>query len=341
MFQSVLNTIGINKASKDGDETKALKEDPQISLNSTFGLKPIIHICDNSVAGISNKVFKWCMKPFGFTELPINIFKFENKTVIQLETGKGWKIYECGQMANWALKPFPLLQKTIQYVPLSVLQQETKSVIQLESSVFCDCNQRSSRPDILNGLETETVSTSDENDIDSINGETGYETDNSLIVEESSSSSPVTPNRVKQISDLLNDFYQATEEEEEFLRRRDVIRRSYQRPSRPQRSKLEAKRRRSASARGRFSSRLFNPISETDGVVDMLPDTLVDTDDHFEETDSHLEVREALDIDVKTTLKKMSRMNQSIENIKKTFSGKRRKKEKSIKERAKSMIIIF
>ena len=346
MFQGVLNTFGINKTLKHGDESDSHSNidtsKQNLTWNSSFGLKPIIHICDNSVAGYSSKVFGWCMKPFGLKELPINIFNFDNKTVIQLETGKGWKIYECGQMANWALKPFPLLQKTIQYMPLSVLQQETKSVIQLESSVFCDCNQRgASKPDILDGLEA-ADETSDENDHDdSTNSETGYETDNNSIIEETTT--PVKSERVKQLSDLLNDFYQATEEEEEFLRRRDLIRRSYQRPSRPRRPKTEHKRRRSASARARFDS-----IIEHDCFIhpsdEMFPDTLHADDDNEEdqyEGIDHLPIREAIDVEVKTTLKKMSRMSQSMENIKRTFSRKKRTKEKSLKERAKRMIIIF
>ena len=86
----------------------------------------------------------------------------------------------------------------------------------------------------------------------------------------------------------------------------------------------------------------FNSIDEHDDFDDteddMFPDSLVDIDDLFEETDT--KVRQALDVDVKTALKKMSRISQSIENIRNTFSGKKGRKENSIKKRAKSMTVI-
>ena len=89
--------------------------------------------------------------------------------------------------------------------------------------MFCGYGKKAGGPDILDGLETpstcENVSTS--------------------LIEESPISMPVESERVKQLSNLLNDFYEATKEEEEFLRGCDATRRSYQGPSRPGKSKTE------------------------------------------------------------------------------------------------------
>ena len=48
----------------------------------------------------------------------------------------------------------------------------------------------------------------------------------------------------------------------------------------------------------------------------MFPDSIVDIDDdQYKETDSHAEVREALDVDVKTTLKKIKNIDHDFKEF--------------------------
>ena len=89
--------------------------------------------------------------------------------------------------------------------------------------MFCGYGKKGGGPDILNGLETPSI----------------YENVRTSLIEETPTSMPVESERVKQLSNLLNDFYEATKEEEEFLRGCDVTRRSYQLPSRPCKNKTE------------------------------------------------------------------------------------------------------
>ena len=89
--------------------------------------------------------------------------------------------------------------------------------------MFCGYDKKAGRPDILDGLETPSI----------------YQNVKTSLIEETQTSIPLESEREKQLSNLLNDFYQATEKEEEFLQRCDLIRRSNQGLSRPCKSKTQ------------------------------------------------------------------------------------------------------
>ena len=89
--------------------------------------------------------------------------------------------------------------------------------------MFCGYDKKAGRPDILDGLETPSI----------------YQNVKTSLIEETQTSIPLESEREKQLSNLLNDFYEATKEEEEFLQGCEVTRRSYQGPSRPGKSKTE------------------------------------------------------------------------------------------------------
>ena len=89
--------------------------------------------------------------------------------------------------------------------------------------MFCGYDKKAGRPDILDGLETPSI----------------YQNVKTSLIEEPQTSIPLESERDKQLSNLLNDFYEATEKEEEFLQRCDVIRRSNPGLSRPCRNKTE------------------------------------------------------------------------------------------------------
>jgi len=308
-----------------------------------LGIIPIpIHVCGKSITAAPSRWMGWALRPFGFQGFPVNIIKEDDKTIIQIETGKNWMVYECGLMASWAFRPLPFTNK----IPVKIFKDGTKNIIQIEAfdGVFCDCNANHADDDSSSTNSNEDLDESFENNTDSgIDGmDSERKTPDDLLSdfikfteeEEESLRTPV---------DLLNDFIKFTEEEEEFLRARDTNRRSCRVPRHKSGNKTRLRRHRSSSARVRLtkdssSLALLNIIEHehnnkvsrenihVPGIVDNLP---------FKST---------IDAEVKSLLKRRSKMSQSIENIKNafnTFSTKSPKLKNKLKERSSSSLVII
>ena len=311
MIKHVLANFGSKKNEKLKKEQKSITSEEQQSLGSFlwkpyYGLIPI-HVCGHSIATLPTRVFGWAgwaLRPLGFQEIPVKVFKVDGKTVIQIETGKEWMVYECGQMAGWAMKPFRFADK----FPVKIIRDGAKSIIQIEAveGIFCDCNKPGDESLGQGTLET----------IDAVEEPVGEE-----------KTTPVYEN-------LLNDFIKYTEEEEDFLNRRAYIRRSY---NKTPASKSRKRRNRSSSLSNLKTIREnMAPIETNNNIND------------FESIESeeieNFEPRPALDIPVKSTLRKKSKLNQSIENFKNAFSNVSPKLIKPRRKRGKrtsSMIIVL
>ena len=139
MSKHVLRSFSPKQNKKENVSTKQI----DYGRIENYLLKPLlgvipIHVCGKSIATAPSRWMGWALKPFGFQGFPVNIIKDNDKTIIQIETGKHWMVYEWGLLTSWACKPFPFTNK----IPVKIFKDGTKSIIQIEAfeGVFCDCN---------------------------------------------------------------------------------------------------------------------------------------------------------------------------------------------------------
>ena len=163
MSKHVLQSFSTKQNKKENVSTKQI----DYGRIENYLLKPLlgvipIHVCGKSIATVPSRWMGWALKPFGFQGFPVNIIKDNDKTIIQIETGKHWMVYEWGLLTSWAFKPFPFTNK----IPVKIFKNGTKSIIQIEAfeGVFCDCNHTNNEDD---NDSSEDLDESFENNTDS------------------------------------------------------------------------------------------------------------------------------------------------------------------------------
>ena len=325
MFKHVLRGIGRKNVEKETETQQSSNQTAVTSYEKEsignflwkpyYGLIPI-HVCGHSIATLPTRVVGWALKPFGFQEIPVKVFKEDNKTIIQIETGKEWLVYECGQMWGWALRPFRITEN----LPVKVFRDGSKSIIQIEAvdGIFCDCN-------LENRTTSENQTAVENTDLQSLSTLSETQTLKKEDIEEEMIA--------RSYENLLNDFIKFTEEEEQFLNRRASIRRSFNAPQKKRR------RRPRSSSLSNMKTIMERNIETNNNNVEIISIESEETDD----LDSLLP-RPALDVDVKSSLRKKSRINQSLENFKNTFSSmspKLRRPRKKRTKRTSSLIIVL
>merc|ERR1711976_735047 len=143
MLKHIFGRWGIKSDHKKQDLSLTCENEPESQFLGNFLWKPYfglipIHVCGHSLATIPTRMMGYVLRPLGIEEIPVSVYKKDKMTIIQIETGNKWMVYECGQIARWAFQPLNFTKK----LPVKLYQDGAKTIIQIEADdgIFCNCN---------------------------------------------------------------------------------------------------------------------------------------------------------------------------------------------------------
>ena len=216
----------------------------------------LLHVCESGILSKTMKKVHWALKQVGLGKVPISYSKKGDKTIIKIEVWE-WAIWtHMILIARWSLEQLGL--------QIEMTKEENKTLLQFETEkeLFCDCQMERSH-DKCHTLQKENFDDTMQEFIEAtwieeelFRGE--FEADLGSIVDVSN-------------EDLVSDFMKATAEEEKFLCRRDLARRSFHVPK----SKINQRERSSSpSLRERTKIQLSN-LSFRFGRKDLVPSRII------------------------------------------------------------------